>query len=95
MKINIIKPGTTGEQKTLFYINKKTGEVLYFEKIKNTGFYQQQKDPEKDNKNIKAIKETARVRRIVQRVYGTNNRRKMVGLPKYRKPAWSRRKKHG
>lgn len=95
-KVNIIKPGTTGEQKTLFYINKKTGEILYFEKIKNTGFYQQQqKDPEIENENIKAIKENAKVRRLVQRIYGTNNRRKIQGLPKYRKPAWSRRKKHG
>lgn len=95
-KVNIINPGTTGERKTLFYIDKKTCEILYFEKIKNTGFYQQQqKDPEIENKNIKAIKENAKVRRLVQRINGTNNRRKMLGLPKYRKPAWSRRKKHG
>lgn len=71
---------TTGEQKTLFYINKKTGEVF-------------NEDPGKENKNIKAIKENARVRRLLQRINGTNNRRKMHNLPKYRKPAWSRRKK--
>lgn len=72
--------GTTGEQKTLFYINKKTGEVF-------------NEDPGKENKNIKAIKENARVRRLLQRINGTNNRRKMHNLPKYRKPAWGRRKK--
>ena len=74
----------SGERKTIFYINIKTGDLIA-EK-----FYKQQQD----NPDIKPFKESPKQRRIEQRFYfGSNNRRKMHNLPKYRKPAWSRRKK--
>lgn len=88
----------TGERQTLFYINKKTGEITAPEDIKEITA---EKDPAEDFPRINtqdefkiAIKETPKVRRIFQRtMYGDNNRRKMNHLPMYRRPAWGRRRK--
>lgn len=88
----------TGERKTLFYINSKTGEITELEDIKEI---RAETDPAEDFPRINthdefetAIKETPKVRRIFQRLaFGYNNRRKANHLPMYRKPAWGRRRK--